>query len=486
MSAAQALSSGPIAPASGARPSSSGGSAGESGAPSFRDALETASRSGEPAQESRVASDRTRENGRRRNDAGQDRGGDRPGGETDVPRTEPATAAELSAMLVALGAGPGSHSDAVDFPRSGGSPGVSSGTGDKGGEHAGLSADGGETLDAAQLLALLRSGKAASRDLPADAMTLKVTVTGQETHLALDRTSAETFAALSGAEGAADAITQAAGLSQSADEAARLVRLRDGAGAVVEAKSEGGLAPRVAATAEASGQGGSTAFADQGIAGQDGRPADGRGASGGGAQQQGSAVFMALAGATPQPAGAVGGADGADVAPEPISEQIARHVRAEVKTAGLGEASDGVVKVLNLELKPANMGAVTIRIALKDNAIVVHLEAQRSETLQVIERERQALTNALSAAGYSVDGITAAPQSEAGRSLGGAFAGLGNPGSAAPQGQSSGPGQGLAGSSGGQGGSAETGGGHPSYRPPPDDKDTGGGGLRRGGDGLYV
>jgi len=486
MSAAQALSSGPIAPASGARPSSSGGSAAESGAPSFREALETASRSGEPGQESRVASDRTRENRQRRNDAGQDRGRGRPG-ESEVPRAEPATAAELSAMLAALGAGPGSHSDAADFPGAAGSPGTSSGTTDDGGGHAGLSADGDETLDAAQLLALLRSGKAATRDLPADAMTLKVTVTGQETHLALDRTSAETFAALSGGEGTTDVVTQAAGLSQSADEAARLVRLRDGAGAAAEAKpAERALAPRVTATAEASGQGGATAFADQGIAGHDGRPADGRGASGGGTQQQGSPVFMALAGATPQPAGVVNGVDGAEAAAEPISEQIARHVRAEVKTAGAGEASDGVVKVLNLELKPANMGAVTIRIALKDNAIVVHLEAQRSETLQIIERERQALTNALSSAGYSVDGITAAPPSEAGRSLGGAFAGFGNPGSTASQGQSSGPGDGLAGSSGGQGGSAETGGGHPSYRPPPDDKDTGGGGLRRGSDGLYV
>jgi hypothetical protein len=486
MSAAQALSSGPIAPASGARPPSSGGSAGESGAPSFHDALETASRSGEPMQRSRAASDRTRENGQSRNDADQDRGGDRPGGETEMLRVEPATAAELSAMLVALGAGPDSHNDAADFPGVAGSPGAPFETADAGGGHARLSADGGEPLDAAQLLALLRSGKAASRDLPVEAMTLKVTVTGQETHLALDRTSAEAFAALSGAEGTADATTEAAGLSQSADEAARLVRLARGAGAAVEAKSEGGQALRVAATAETSGEGRSTAFADQGIAGHDGRPADGRGASGGGAQQQGSAVFMALAGATPQPAGTVGGADGADAAAEPISEQIARHVRAEVKTAGLGEASDGVVKVLNLELKPANMGAVTIRIALKDNAIVVHLEAQRSETLQVIERERQALTNALSAAGYSVDGITAAPQGEAGRSLGGAFGGLGNPGPTAQQGPSSGQGQGLAGSSGGQGGSAETGGGHPSYRPPPDDKDTGGGGIRRGGDGLYV
>ncbi len=39
--------------------------------------------------------------------------------------------------------------------------------------------DDGETLDAAQLRALLRSGLAASRELPVDAMSIKVAVTGQ-------------------------------------------------------------------------------------------------------------------------------------------------------------------------------------------------------------------------------------------------------------------------------------------------------------------
>ncbi len=484
MSAAQALNSGPIAPASGPRPSSSGGAAGESGASSFREALETASRSGEPAQESRAASDRTREKGKgqSRHDAGQDRQSDRPDGEA-MQRAEPAMVGALSAMLVALGAVPGSQPDAAEVPGAARTSGTPSGP-----EEAGMPGDDGETLDAAQLRALLRSGLAASRELPVDAMSIKVAVTGQETHLALDLASTEALAALSGVGGAADDVAKAAGLglSPSADEAARRMRLRDGAGAAVQAKSEGGPAPRVAATAEAPGERGAAAFADQGIGGRDGRPADRGGASGGGAQHQASATFMALTGTTPQPVGAIGGAPGADAVAEPVSEQIARHVRAEVKSAGLSEASDGVVKVLNLELKPANMGAVTIRIALKDNAIVVHLEAQRSETLQVIERERQALTNALAAAGYSVDGITAAPQGDAGRSLGGAFAGLGQPGSTAQQGAAFGAGQGLASSSGGEGGSAQAGGGHPSHRPPPDDNDTGGGGVRRGGDGLYV
>lgn len=489
MSAAQALT-GPVTSSPGVRPSSSGAAGSDTG---FRDALETASRSNDGAESGRdrVASDGARGKEASRDDAGKDRDGETPrDGVPSVHRADAAPAAELSAMLAALGAGRAaqaggesgaeqglpSTSDCTEIPNAG----------------PALPGESDEPLDSAQLLALLRSGKGSPADLPVETVDIKVTVGAQETHLALDQVSQEALAALSSPEAAAAASPEGEGvaavLSRVADDAAKSVRQRNGLG---EVQSEASPGPRGVTTADAwSGRGAATAFADQGIAGHGGNPSDGRGTSGGGAQQQGTSAFMAaLAGANLQAAGAAGEAAGADAAAEPVSEQIAQHVRAEIKADGLGEASsEGVVKVLNLELKPANMGSVTVRIALKDNAITVHLEAQRAETLAVIEREREALTNALTSAGYSIDSITAAPQGEASRSVGAAFAGLGN-GSPAPQGgfsSQAGQGQGLSNSAGGQGGSAQDGGGNPSYRHPSDDKDTGGGGIRRGADGLYV
>jgi flagellar hook-length control protein FliK len=170
---------------------------------------------------------------------------------------------------------------------------------------------------------------------------------------------------------------------------------------------------------------------------------------------------------------------------DPLSEQIAAEVRAELRADGLGEtSSDGVVKVLHLQLKPANLGAVTVRLALRDNAISIHMETQHRDTLAVIEREREALAGALSSAGYTVDGITAAPQSDILRSSG-VQAGFGDQGASASQGQAN-QGQGLANSSGEQGRQGRGSFGGDAYSNPSDGKATGDAGARGNGVGLYV
>ncbi len=64
------------------------------------------------------------------------------------------------------------------------------------------------------------------------------------------------------------------------------------------------------------------------------------------------------------------------------------------------------MKVLHLQLEPANMGSVTVRIALKDNVISLQVEASRHETAFAIEKDRELLSNALKSAGYMVDGIS--------------------------------------------------------------------------------
>lgn len=504
MSAAQALTSGLPSSPPGVR-SSSAGSATEGGDASFRETLETASRSGDAPESEQGRLSPARARAHKDHGAGGDR--EEPAareGDGAYPRGETAGASVLSAMLAKLGGTPATADGAMDAVALAGSVSADAkGSGeplDAGLWLPGQVGENGEPLDAEQLRTFLKSGAASlpSAEAGPDTLNIKVTVAGQETHLALDQAPSEALAMLSAAEDAAGASAAladgdgkaavlGAGPSQAVADAIRTTRRAAVAG---EPGPHAGAeaAPRV--VAEEWGRGGGPAFADQGIAGQNGRQAEGRGSSGTSSQQQqGPGAFMAmLASAVPQAAGAVRDPAGAGVGHEPVSDQIAAEVRAELRADGLGEASsDGVVRVLHLELKPANLGGVTVRLALKDNAITIHLETQRLDTLAVIEREREALAGALASAGYTVEGITAQPQSDAGRSLA-SLAGPGDAGAsqASPGAFSGQAGQGLAQSSGGQGRSGETESGDRQYRPRSDDKDNHVGGIRRDAGGIYV
>lgn len=87
--------------------------------------------------------------------------------------------------------------------------------------------------------------------------------------------------------------------------------------------------------------------------------------------------------------------------------QVARTVTTEIADADrTGTSTDGVLKVLHIELKPQNLGTVSVRMSLKDDVISLHMETSRHETAAAIEKERSALTSALKSAGYVVDEIT--------------------------------------------------------------------------------
>lgn len=417
---------------------------------------------------------------------------------------------ELSVMLSSLGGASQAADSGQGFAAMVAASGDAAVTGEvseTGPALPGQVGEGGETIEADQLLRLLKGGAASKTagQAPPAIMDIKVSVAGQETHLALDKAPSDAAAALAAqdaaetaaghqqANGGGKTAALGAALSQAADDAARSQRTREGAtGDLSGSKSDAGAAPRAGTIAETWGGGGSEGPADQGISGRDGgrSAADGRGSSGAGSQQQGTGAFLsALTGTPSHGAGAVRPALDGNTGFDPVSDQIAAEVRAELRAGGLGEtSSDGVVKVLHLELKPANLGSVTVRLTLKDNAITIHLEAQRQETLAVIERERQALAGALSSAGYSVDGITAAPQGEMSRhmaSLSGSTDSNASAAQGAPWGQDS-QGQGLANSSGGQGRPGHAGTGNSAYHHPSDNKDANVNGVRRDADGLYV
>lgn len=503
MTAAPALASGPLGPQTSVRSSDSRRS--DQNDTSFRDTLEQASRSSDTAPGDRPS----RPSGK----GNQSEDGSRDSDERDsasrtqdgtAQKTDQATAAELSLIIAALGGGSSQGSEDTETSAvpaemisaaAGGGEAVDQT--EAGPWFPGQVGEGGEELDAGQLLALLKSS-ATSGSEPANdpaRVDIKVTVAGQETHLAVGGTETEALNTMPVAPEVAETPTDGEGevslnaaLSKAANGATeQTVRPRgETATGDVKPDADAGAVRRFAPPAPEGGARGSS-FADQGIAGQDGGQKDGRGSSGSNSQQQGTGVFASMVNG----AGTARAAETANTPEsyEPLSDQIAREVRAEMRADGIGETStDGVVKVLHIELKPANLGSVTVRLALKDNAISVHMETQRRDTLAVIERERDALVSALSQAGYTVDGVTAASQSDASRSSS-SVPGFGDSGSSAAQGGlqgQAGQGQGLGNSSGGDGRSGQSSAGNDPYRHSSDGKDDSGNSIRKGAEGLYV
>ncbi len=321
---------------------------------------------------------------------------------------------------------------------------------------------------------------AAAADVDADVVTEDVSlrVVHRETHLALSRAPALVAASEDGAERLHRAVTagetRAAAAALSASEAgsgAEAVAVKRGVSRAVsrEAMSGEAMDPRAFVADRASDTLPSS------------RPVRGD------ADPAASAIALALDAVRPQAVRepVVEG----EVAAETPAEQISLAVRDELD-GEMGEApsTDGAVKVLHLELKPASLGSVTVRIALKDNVVSLHIEAQRGETLAAIERDREALAGALASAGYSVDAITSAAQSDAGR-LGSVISAVGDSGLSASQGGAAG-GSWLASQSGGSSSGQGRSGQEPSGRH--DEKDAVDGGrmparMVQGGAGaLYV
>jgi flagellar hook-length control protein FliK len=192
-------------------------------------------------------------------------------------------------------------------------------------------------------------------------------------------------------------------------EANAAAAARDGAsvtakdGAALSLTAAGETAPVVAAGEASSRRGGEEQ-------GGEGRSPEGQ-ARATAAEQQ-SARLASVAATDFQTSAAAVGTGIADAASP--GAQIARRIAAELanpasRPAALSSGTDGAVRVLQLQLEPANLGSVTVKLALKDDVISVHLEASRHETALAIEKDRELLSHALKSAGYVVDNISSQP-----------------------------------------------------------------------------
>lgn len=176
-------------------------------------------------------------------------------------------------------------------------------------------------------------------------------------------------------------------------------------------------------------------------------------------------------------------------APLPTQQVAGRIVAAALATqqdggrvdvSSVPAVSSPVIKVLHLELQPADLGTITIRMSLKQDGLDVRLEASRRETAAMLQRDQEGLAKLLTSAGYHLDGMTVTVSAAHGTQVpdgsGSAFL----PTSLPDQASSSQP---DARSSGGQqGASSDSRTFHGNQN---DDNDTSGAGRSTGGD-LYV
>ena len=70
------------------------------------------------------------------------------------------------------------------------------------------------------------------------------------------------------------------------------------------------------------------------------------------------------------------------------------------------DAQSAPLKVLHIKLDPPELGALTIRMSLKNDTLHLQIEASRHETAKLIERDHDALSGMLRSAGYSIDGLS--------------------------------------------------------------------------------
>jgi hypothetical protein len=246
----------------------------------------------------------------------------------------------------------------------------------------------------------LARGDEAADDVPLPEIT--VTVAGEETHFAPVQSAESTLSRLLGGP--------AAGASGSPGGASDSTAPADGEDAT--GKNTGAVGLAAAETSKpvvGLGSGMDSRDGREG-SGAEKRLPDGQ-ASATSADQQGARSGAASAAGFQAVAASGSAASSADTSP---SAQIARQITAELANPASRPATstpgpDGAVKVLHLQLEPANLGSVTVRLALKDNVISVNVEASRHETAFAIEKDREALSNALKSAGYVVDGVSSQP-----------------------------------------------------------------------------
>ena len=94
------------------------------------------------------------------------------------------------------------------------------------------------------------------------------------------------------------------------------------------------------------------------------------------------------------------------------TQQIASRITTEisafevvdrVQTEPNQVAGKSVLKILHIQLQPAELGTVSIRMELREGGLELHVEAAKAETADIIRGDKDTLSNLLRSSGYNVD-----------------------------------------------------------------------------------
>ena len=99
--------------------------------------------------------------------------------------------------------------------------------------------------------------------------------------------------------------------------------------------------------------------------------------------------------------------------PATTLRQLAQAIVAEApasapaaQPAKLGQAQEGPLRLLTIQLQPADLGTVTVRMRLQEGRLEIGMETGRHETADLLRRDGGALTDLLRGAGYQADLVT--------------------------------------------------------------------------------
>ncbi|MBY0294846.1 MAG: flagellar hook-length control protein FliK, partial [Methylobacterium sp.] len=102
---------------------------------------------------------------------------------------------------------------------------------------------------------------------------------------------------------------------------------------------------------------------------------------------------------------------------------LVRSLAAQMPPTGLVPGA-GPLRILTLQLNPADLGAVTVRMRLRDGDLEMNLGASRAETAELLRKDAGVLADLLRGSGYRPEILTiqAEPRLEAGARAAPAFA----------------------------------------------------------------
>ena len=244
-------------------------------------------------------------------------------------------------------------------------------------------------LSTAMARKLDAAGLAAGGPTPAE-----LSVTRRETHFGPMLPGAGTASGGQEIEGDAESAPKRKGDRRLAPEPA----------AIRQGRSEQMMTPARAGTERAAG----SAMAPDSLANALGRTVVEDAKPGGGAQQASgeTARWMAFGGV---PGGLTGPADARG------SGQAAG-VAQPGGAASAFPATAGPVKVLHMQLHPAELGMLEIRMKLSDAGLELHIAASRHETLALLKSDQDALANVIRGAGHALEEVTVTLSDKSGAS----------------------------------------------------------------------